>query len=273
MFHTWIRHPASAGFLRLVAVAAAVALFGIGMCGFLSHYNFESALDTAARSRMAVPAASVREGIEAVLALGVPLAGASETPALLARERTSDAEIVDISVLDAQGQVLFATDPATLGAPLPPAAAAEGLVRMALRNSFDLQLGEVVVRYAAASSREALARMRDRLLWIAVAGWAATMLMAAGGLAVARRRAAAPVRDDTQARLAATILVAVMLGMVGVTWATRQAFQDGLRPQLQRKAVVVGASIGELAGKALDHGLALRELAGERAHLDAVRAE
>ena len=80
-------------------------------------------------------------------------------------------------------------------------------------------------------------------------------------------------RQGAQASLAAVILAAVMIGMVGVMWATQRAFEAGLRPELQRKAAVVGASVGELAGKALDHGLALPELVGVRAHLDAVRGE
>jgi MFS family permease len=79
--------------------------------------------------------------------------------------------------------------------------------------------------------------------------------------------------ERLQSRLVATILAAVMLGMLGVTWATQHAFQDLLRPELQRKAGVVGGSVGELVGKALDHGLALPELAGVPAHLDAVRRE
>jgi len=139
-----------------------------------------------------VPAASVREGIEAVLALGVPLAGASETPALLARERLVDAEIAEIGVVDTQGRTVFSTDPAHLGAPLAPPPAGEDAVRMPLRNSFDLRLGEVVVRYRPASSLQALARMRGELLLIAGAGWAATMALAAAGLAAVARRAAAP---------------------------------------------------------------------------------
>lgn len=85
--------------------------------------------------------------------------------------------------------------------------------------------------------------------------------------------AARPVPQRLQSRLVATILAAVMLGMLGVTWATQHAFQDLLRPELQRKAGVVGGSVGELVGKALDHGLALPELAGVPAHLDAVRRE
>ena len=82
---------------------------------------------------------------------------------------------------------------------------------------------------------------------------------------------AAPLSQRLQSRLVATILAAVMLGMLGVTWATQRSFQELLRPELQRKAGVVGGSVGELVGKALDHGLALPELAGVPAHFDAVR--
>ena len=185
------RRHAAADILRLTGVAAVVALFGIGMCGFLSYFKFKSAVESAARSRMTVPAASVREGIEAVLALGVPLAGASETPALLARERQVDPEIAEIGVVDPQGRTVFSTDPAHLGAPLAPIAAGEDALRVPLRNSFDLRLGEVVVRYRPTSSAQALEHMRGQLLLIAGAGWAATMLLAAAGLALAARRAAA----------------------------------------------------------------------------------
>ena len=186
-----MQHSTLAGIARLVGVAAVVALFGIGMCGFLSYFKFKSALEAAARSRMTVPAASVREGIEAVLALGVPLAGASATPALLARERLADPEIAEISVFDTQGRALFSTDPGRVGAVPAPLPADQGVVTMALDNSFDLRLGEVVVRYTQASSGRALARFRERLLAISAAGWVATMLLASLGLALVRRRTAA----------------------------------------------------------------------------------
>ena len=239
---------------RLIAVAAVVAFFGIGMSGFLSYFKFQSALASAAHSRMAVPAASVRSGVEAVLALGLPLANASETPALLARERTADAEIAQIQVLDDRGRVLFTTD-------APGPLADTGEVRMPLRNSFNLRLGEVVVRYSKAASAQALMHMRSRLLLIGATGVIGTLLLAAAGLTLLRRGTAA------------TILIAVMLGMLGSTWATQRAFQEGLRPALLAKAQVVGASIGELTSKALDHGLTLPELVGVREHLEGLRQE
>ncbi|MGN6527576.1 MAG: hypothetical protein ACTHL8_14400 [Burkholderiaceae bacterium] len=197
MFRERIQHfqqsLALPGLVRLAGVAAAVALFGVGMCGFLGYFKFKSALEAADRSRMAVPAASVRAGVEAALALGLPLAGVGEAPALLARERSADPEIVAISILDTRGRAVFSTDAAPPGAvrAAPATTATDpGELRMPLRNSFDLQLGEVVVRYVATSSREALARMRGRLVLIVAVGWLGTLLLVAASLAAVGLRAA-----------------------------------------------------------------------------------
>ena len=172
--------------VRLMGVAAVVALFGTGMCGFLGYYKFQSAVEAAARSRMSVPAASVRAGAQASLSLGVPLA--AETRALLQRERSADPEIVEIAVVDTAGRILLRTDPGRVA----PAPADVDEVHMAMRNSFDQPLGDVVVRYAPASSRDALARMRERLAAIVAAGWAGTTLLAAAGLLLVARRESAP---------------------------------------------------------------------------------
>lgn len=176
---------AFAGIVRLLAVAAVVALFSVGMCGFLGYFKFKSAVEAAARSRMTVPASSVRAGAEAALSIGLPLT--AETRQLLQRERAADPEIVEIAVVDAAGRTLVSTDAARAGAVLATAAGDVGEVRTTLRNGFDQPLGEVVVRYAAASSREALARMRERLAVIVAAGWAATTLLAAAGIALVAR--------------------------------------------------------------------------------------
>ncbi|MFL6681454.1 MAG: hypothetical protein ACJ8IK_24160 [Burkholderiaceae bacterium] len=173
------------GIVRLMGVAAVVALFGVGMCGFLGYFKFKSAVEAAARSRMSVPAASVRAGAQASLSLGLPLAG--ETHALLQRERAADPEIVEIAVVDMAGRTLLRSE-----ASRAAAAVDVDEVRMPMRNSFDQPLGEVVVRYAGASSRDALAHMRERLVAIVAAGWAATTLLAAAGIVLAARRESTP---------------------------------------------------------------------------------
>lgn len=173
------------GIVRLMGVAAAVALFGVGMCGFLGYFKFKSAVEAAARSRMSVPAASVRAGAQASLSLGMPLGG--ETRALLQRERAADPEIVEIAVVDTAGRTLLTSD-----AGRAAGAVDVDEVRMPMRNTFDQPLGDVVVRYAGASSRDALARMRERLVVIVVAGWAATTLLAATGIVLVARRESTP---------------------------------------------------------------------------------
>ena len=179
MFRARIQQSlALAGILRLMVVASVVALLGIGMCGFLGYFKFQSAVEAATRSRMTVPATSVRAGVEAALSIGIPLA--RETRELLLRERAADPEIVEIAVVDRAGHPLLSTGAQTT--------ARLDELRMSMRNAFDLPLGDVVVRYAAASSRAALARMRERLVLIVAAGWAATTLLAAAGIVLVARR-------------------------------------------------------------------------------------
>lgn len=187
MFRTRIRQSVAFPSLRrLVGAAAVVALFGVGMCGLLGYFKFRSAVEAATRSRMAVPAASVRAAVEATLSLGVPLGG--ETRALLQRERSADAQITEIAVVDAAGRTMASTDPARAGGPLGALPHAVDELRMPLRNSFDQSLGQVVVRYAAASSHAVLQHMRERLVLIVAAGWASTTLLAAAGIVLAARR-------------------------------------------------------------------------------------
>ena len=101
----------------------------------------------------------------------LPAVASSATPlgqwlrALLQRERAADPEIVEIAVVDTAGHTLLSSD-----AGQAPAAVDVDEVRMPMRNTFDQPLGDVVVRYAGASSRDALARMRERLVAIVAAG-------------------------------------------------------------------------------------------------------
>jgi len=166
------------GIVRHIGVAAVVALFGTAMCGFLGYFKFQSAVEAATRSRMSVPATSVRAGAEAALSIGVPLANQARD--LLLRERAADPEIVEIAVVDPAGRALVSTGAAS--------APELGELRMGMRNAFDQPLGDVVVRYAAASSRAALARMRERLVLIVAVGWLATTLLAAAGIVLVARR-------------------------------------------------------------------------------------
>lgn len=188
---------------RLLAVAAMVALFGIGMSVFLDFYKFKSAVQGAARSRMLVPAGAVSEGLQQALALGVPLTAVAGAPDLLARERLTDAAITEIRVLDAAGRILYSTDPAAIGGSANPSwraaagrASAAGwhleeqgqaVVGVPIRNSFNVEMGQVAVRYSLADQEQSLGHMRGEMGWIALWGYTDMLVLAALGLGIALR--------------------------------------------------------------------------------------
>lgn len=174
---------------RLLAVAATVALFGVGMSVFLDYYKFKSAVQAATRSRMLVAAGAVGEALQQALALGVPLAAMAGAPDLLARERLTDPAITDIRVWDTAGQLLYAA-PAASGRPLDEAG--QGVVELAIRNSFNVETGRVAVRYALAGEAAALAAMRREMAWIALWGYTDMVVLACLGLALALRSGRAP---------------------------------------------------------------------------------
>lgn len=300
---TEIAESAAAPLARLFAVAVLVVLvvlFGVGMSAFLNYFKFQSALESAARSRMAVPASAVREGVQASLALGLPLASAAAVPDLLARERQADAAIQAISIFDTAGRVRFSTDARAVGTTVPSTwLAAAGDARevwhlaatgfavqgLSLRNSFDVPQGSVAVSYTIADQQQALLRMRTALLWIALVGGAGSALLAMlavwGVLRTSSARHGALARDDgtqghaapLQARLAGAILLVAVVGLGGVSWATQRAFDANLQPELARKAAVVARSVGELVGTAIRYGVEMPELVGVEAHLADVRRQ
>ncbi|WP_374509418.1 MFS transporter [Niveibacterium sp.] len=297
---TEIAESAAAPLARLFAVAALVVLFGLGMSAFLNYFKFQSAVESAARSRMAVPASAVREGVQASLALGLPLASAAAVPDLLARERQADAAIQAISIFDTAGRVRFSTDARAVGTTVPAtwlaaagdarevwhlAAAGFAVQGLRLRNSFDVPQGSVAVSYTTADQQRALLRMRTALLWIALVGGAGVALLAMlavwGVLRTSSARHGARARDDgtqghaapLQARLAGAILLVAVLGLGGVSWATQRAFDANLQPELARKAAVVARSVGELVGTAIHYGIQMPELVGVEAHLADVRRQ
>lgn len=288
---------------RLVVLATLIALLGVGLCAWLNHFKFESALEAAARSRLSIPAGAVRSGLQSTLALGLPLASAAAVPELLARARHTDDAILEIVVFEPSGRVLFATDAQRIGTEVAPAwrdrartdtapwqlrEPGSAVLGLALHNSFELTLGQVALVYALDREQQALTRMDAWLRGVAVGGWLATSALAGLGLwGVARWRgrpridpvAAAGVSPASaptarlRTRLAAAMLLALLLGLLGVSALTQDQVATSLRPHLLRQAEAVGRSVAELVAKARDHGLALTELVGVAAVLDGLRRE
>lgn len=169
---------------RLLAVAATVALFGVGMSVFLDYYKFKSAVQAATRSRMLVAAGAVGDALQQALALGVPLAAMAGAPDLLARERLTDPAIADIRVFDSAGDMLYGTRAA---AEQPLDEIGHAAVELPIRNSFNVEMGRVAVRYSLAGEDAALAAMRREMAWIALWGYTDMVVLACLGLGLALR--------------------------------------------------------------------------------------
>ena len=202
--------PAQAMRRRFFLVALVVAVFGVGMTVFLNYFKFQTAVEAAARSRILILAGNVENGVQGALAIGLPLATIPALPELLARERAADAAILSIGVFDPAGRMLYSTDAAARGHNVPAAwfaavrqggaepwhlpAGDSAVVGLALRNSFDLELGQVAIRYSRTSITAALAGMRRELAAIALGGILGTVLLADLVLRFALGSAAYPER-------------------------------------------------------------------------------
>lgn len=240
---------------RLAAVTLLVALLALAASLFLVELKFAALLDSAARTRLAVPLLSVRDALQGPLAQGLPLAGGAALDELLAREARADAAIAELAVLDANGQPLARRSDERRG---------ERQLSQALHNAFGLPLGSVRLSYRLDGERAAQARLREQLL--SAAGGAALLAGLAGalGLLAARRRAALAL----PALLAGLLLGLGLFAVLGLP-----AYQQGLAAQLERKAAVVGQSLQGLIGKAQGLGLALDELVGLDAQFQTLRRE
>lgn len=192
---------------RLLALAAGLALFSVGMSVLLVAFKLDNTLRELRHGRFSLVAGDVARVVEHSLSLGMDLADLGALDALLQRRGRADDEILSIDVADAAGRVLYSSAaerraramPAAWRAALrrPPsgagtAAAAAGwrwrgsaadaddaaVAGAFVDNSFAVPQGYVAVRYA--SGREGQAR-RDlaAALWpaaLAVLGAAAAAL-------------------------------------------------------------------------------------------------
>lgn len=172
---------------RQLAVTGLAAALALGGAAALAVLKFRTAVESAARARMEVPLAAVRDALQATLALGLPLASASAVPELLARERASDPAIVDIRVVDLNGRWVFGTHGATPGQVAVPA---DAVARAPLRNAFELEQGQVEVHYALVAEVEAARRLQRPLAGWAAGAWLASLALAALSLVLLQRRRA-----------------------------------------------------------------------------------
>lgn len=147
----------------LLLLLAMLLLVSVGMASLLNYFKFESTIKKLQRDRISLIADEVQLAVARGNSLGAELATSSTIQAMLERQLKSDALVTLIDLFDENGNTLFSTDRARIHTAAPaawtaaayrmktdkwslaePSAFVTGIV---LRNSFDLTIGSVAVRY------------------------------------------------------------------------------------------------------------------------------
>ena len=147
----------------LLMLLAMLLGFSVGMASLLNYFKFESTVKKLQRDRISLIAEEVKRAADRGNSLGAELATNATIQALIERQLKSDALVMLIEIFDENGKTLFSTDTQRKGSDAPSAwtAAAYRLktaewslvektsfvTGIVLKNSFDLTLGSVAVRY------------------------------------------------------------------------------------------------------------------------------
>jgi hypothetical protein len=165
-------------YLRFIGVAIAVCLFAVGMGTYLNYNKLRTTIEQLARDQALITAASIEQGIETSLALGMDFAELPTLPGIMAHALASDRQITAIEIFDPRGRILYSTQASRLGASVPQSwlgiasrgkdhwsiwDAAKPVAGITLRNRFKLPAGYLALHYdrghAMTSVREAGRRL------------------------------------------------------------------------------------------------------------------
>lgn len=193
----WRRLSLLAGFLPALALLVAVVSAG---SVWIWQSGIRDQVESLRGERFRFSLLHVKSALEAGLRLGNTVTDLGGTEALIGQVRDHQPDILSIDVYDAQGDVVFSTDPSGLGLKLPPAWAqaclrpddktpwsgqdADGGVQcVGLVNAFGQAAGGVLLRHRwSLRTAEGLALPND---WPALAAAVAALVVAAAWAAAA----------------------------------------------------------------------------------------
>lgn len=148
---------------NLLVVVAIVLTFAVGMATFLNYYKFNSLVGRLMQSRVIVIANEIQDNVEKSLALGLSLQENNTLQGVIERELRADDLLKSITLFDAQGTVLYATESVQQGQKvdkywLKTAKNASNanwrvsdrnslVAGVPLRNNFGVTLGHVAISY------------------------------------------------------------------------------------------------------------------------------
>ena len=189
---------------RFIMVALVVSFFAIGMAAFLNYFKYKSTIGGIVKSRVLVIGRGIENSVQASLMLGMQFAELSQLPQMLQREKTSDRLIRGIDVFDSSGQVLYSSDRSRVGQKVPGSwnetatrskltewSAEDGdefVAGISVKNSFDLTVGFLAMRYSREEVERAAAAAGREILLASLASFGGIAILAPLALILVIRR-------------------------------------------------------------------------------------
>lgn len=190
--------------VRFIMVALVVSFFAVGMAAFLNYFKYKSTIGAIVKSRVLVIGRGIENSVQASLQLGMQFTELGTLTQQLQRERSSDRVIRGIDVFDSSGQVIYSSDRNRVGQKVPEAwlgaaerskntewaaeATDDYVAGISLKNSFDLTVGYLAMRYSREDVERATALAGREILLAAIAAFLGIAVLAPLALIVVIRR-------------------------------------------------------------------------------------
>jgi hypothetical protein len=190
--------------VRFILVALVVSFFAVGMSAFLNYFKYKSTIGNIVKSRVLVVGRGIEGSIQASLQLGLQFTELSALTQVMQSEKSSDRLVRGIDVFDASGQVLYSTDRGRVGTKVPESwnlaaerskttewtaeATDDFVAGISLKNSFDLTVGFLALRYSRDEVERAATSARREILLTAFAAFLGIAIVAPLALVVVIRR-------------------------------------------------------------------------------------
>lgn len=190
--------------VRFILVALAVSFFAVGMAAFLNYFKYKSTISGIVKSRVLLVGKGIESSVQAALQVGMQFNEIGTLTQLLQREKGADRLIRGIDVFDASGLVIYSSDRARVGQKVPEgwiraaerskttewtAEAAEDYVAgLSVRNSFNLTVGFLAMRYSREEVDKAVGIAGREILAAALAAFAGVVVIAPLALVIVIRR-------------------------------------------------------------------------------------
>lgn len=190
--------------IRFILVALAVGFFAIGMSAFLNFFKYKSTFGQIVKERVLVVGRGVENAVQASLNVGLQFSELSMLPPLMQREKATDKLIRGMDVFDPSGQVIYSTDPERVKREVPLGwmraaerskttewTAEEGdeyIAGLSLKNSFDLTVGYLALRYSRGYMDSASKGVAQEILFASLIAFGVLALVTPLALIVVIRR-------------------------------------------------------------------------------------